>query len=110
LRRQRNTGKQIAVEVGVSPATVSRILRRLGINKLSALEPAEPVRRYERGNPGEIIRIDIKKFGRFEQIGHRITGDHKGQSNNRLTRRKSMARRSASSKPRCANGRTPKPI
>ena len=51
LRRQRHTGKQIAVEVGVSPATVSRILRRLGLNRLSALEPAEPVRRYERENP-----------------------------------------------------------
>ena len=31
LRRQRFTGKQIAAEVGVSPATVSRILRRLGL-------------------------------------------------------------------------------
>jgi hypothetical protein len=47
LRRQRWTGKQIAAATGVSPATVSRILRRLGLNKLSALEPAEPVRRYE---------------------------------------------------------------
>ena len=45
LRRQRWTGKQIAAESGVSPATVSRVLRRLGLNKLSALEPAEPVRR-----------------------------------------------------------------
>ena len=83
LRRQRYTGKQIAAEVGVSPATVSRILQRLGINKLSALEPAEPVRRYEREHPGEIIHIDVKKLGRFERIGHRITGDRKGQSNGR---------------------------
>ena len=37
LRRQRWTGKQIAAETGVSPATVSRVLRRLGLNKLSAL-------------------------------------------------------------------------
>jgi transposase InsO family protein len=83
LRRQRYTGKQIALEVGVSSATVSRILRRLGLNKLSALEPAEPVRRYERQHPGEIIHIDIKKLGRFEQVGHRITGDRTRQSNNR---------------------------
>src|ERR1700737_1192785 len=83
LRRQRHTGKQIAAEVGVSPATVSRILRRLGLNRISALEPAEPVRRYEREKPGEIIHIDIKKLGRFEQVGHRITGDRKGQSNSR---------------------------
>jgi len=83
LRRQRLTGKAIAVEVGVSPATVSRILRRLGLNKLSALEPAEPVRRYEREQPGELIHIDIKKLGRFNRIGHRISGDRRGQSNSR---------------------------
>src|SRR5947207_12563484 len=81
LRRQRRTGKQIAAETGVSPATVSRVLRRLGLNKLSALEPAEPIRRYERENPGEMIHIDIKKLGRFSQVGHRITGDpQKGKS------------------------------
>src|ERR1700676_1118227 len=51
LRRQRHTGKQIAAEVGVSPATVSRILRRLGLNRIRDLEPAEPVRRYEREKP-----------------------------------------------------------
>jgi transposase InsO family protein len=81
LRRQRWTGKQIAAEAGVSPATVSRILRRLGLNRIAALEPAEPVRRYEREKPGELIHIDIKKLGRFERVGHRITGDRKGQSN-----------------------------
>jgi transposase InsO family protein len=83
LRRQRYIGKQIAAEVGVSPATVSRVLRRLGLNRLSALEPAEPVRRYEREHPGEIIHIDIKKLGRFNGIGHRITGDRTRQSNSR---------------------------
>jgi transposase InsO family protein len=83
LRRQRWTGKQIAAETGVSPATVSRVLKRLGLNRLAALEPAEPVRRYERKNPGELIHIDIKKLGRFDQVGHRITGDRTGQSNNR---------------------------
>ena len=83
LRRQRLTGQAIAAEVGVSPATVSRVLKRLGLNKLSALEPAEPVRRYERERPGELIHIDIKKLGKFNQIGHRITGDRTGQSNSR---------------------------
>src|SRR6185437_7236842 len=52
-------------EVGVSPATVSRVLKRLGLNKLKMLEPAEPVRRYEREHPGELIHIDIKKLGKF---------------------------------------------
>ena len=62
LRRQRYTGKQIAAEVGVSPATVSRVLRRLGLNRLSALEPAEPVRRYEREHPGELIHIVVAQI------------------------------------------------
>jgi transposase InsO family protein len=83
LRRQRLPGKEIAAMVGVSAATVSRVLKRLGLRKLSALEPAEPPRRYERERPGEMIHIDIKKLGKFNQIGHRITGDRKGQSNSR---------------------------
>src|SRR5207302_11097593 len=81
LRRQRWTGAQIARETGVSKASVSRILRRLGLNRLKALEPVEPIRRYERQHPGELIHIDIKKLGRFDRIGHRITGDRTGQSN-----------------------------
>jgi transposase InsO family protein len=81
LRRQRMTGKQIASQVGVSAATVSRVLQRLGLSKLKALEPAVPVRRYEREHPGELIHIDIKKLGRFVRPGHRITGDRqKGES------------------------------
>jgi transposase InsO family protein len=83
LRRQRWTGKQIAAEVSVSPATVSRVLRRLGLNKLSALEQ-EPVRRYERENPGELIHIDIKKLGRIGSVGHRITGRKTGVVNRHL--------------------------
>jgi len=83
LRRQRFTGQQIARDLGVSPATVSRVLRRLGLNRIAALQPAEPVRRYERERPGELIHIDIKKLGRFERTGHRVTGDRTGQSNSR---------------------------
>src|SRR5712672_453289 len=83
LRRLRMPGKEIAATVGVSPATVSRVLKRLGLSKLSALEPVEPPRRYQRERPGEMIHIDIKKLGKFNQIGHRITGDRRGQSNTR---------------------------
>lgn len=83
LRRERLCGKAIAAEVGVSPATISRILKRLGLSKLSALEPTTPVRRYEREHPGELIHIDIKKLGKFNRVGHRITGDRRGQSNAR---------------------------
>jgi len=84
LRRQRWTGKRIAAETGVSPATVGRVLRRLGLNTLSALEPAEPIRRYERDNPGELIHIDIKKLGRIGSVGHRITGRQPGVINRHL--------------------------
>jgi transposase InsO family protein len=83
LRRQRHTGEQIAAEVGVSAATISRILKRLGLNRLSALEPAAPIRRYERATPGEIVHIDIKKLGKFNRIGHRVTGERMGQSKTR---------------------------
>jgi transposase InsO family protein len=79
LRRQRWTGQQIAQAVEVSPATVSRILRRARLSRIRDLEPPEPVVRYERKTPGELIHIDIKKLGRFEQIGHRITGDRTSQ-------------------------------
>jgi transposase InsO family protein len=75
LRRVRYTGKQIAAELGLSPATVSRILKRLGLNRIDALEPARPVQRYERARPGEMIHIDIKKLGRFNTVGHRVSGD-----------------------------------
>jgi transposase len=80
LRRQRMTGKAIAAETGASTATVSRVLKRLASNRLSALEPAEPPRRYQRERPGELIHIDIKKLGMFNRIGHRITGDRTGHS------------------------------
>ena len=83
LRRQRWTGKHIAMEVGVSPATVSRVLKRVGLSRLKDIDPAEPVRRYERSAPGEMIHLDIKKLGKFNRVGHRITGNRHRQSNQR---------------------------
>lgn len=83
LRRQRFTGRQIARETTVSPATVSRILRRVRLSRARDLEPPEPVRRYEYDHPGDMIHIDIKRLGRFEAPGHRVTGDRTGQSNGR---------------------------
>jgi transposase InsO family protein len=75
LRRQRLTGRQIARQVRVSPATVSRVLRAARLSRAKDLEPAEPVIRYEREAPGDLIHLDIKKLNRFEKVGHRITGD-----------------------------------
>ena len=84
-RRQRLTGQQIARDLAVSPATVSRVLRRHGLSRIRDLEPPAPVQRYERERPGELIHIDIKKLGRFERVGHRITGERTGQSKGRGT-------------------------
>lgn len=75
LLRQRWSGTHIAQHVGVSPATVSRVLKRAGLSRSRDIEPAAPVVRYEREHPGEMIHIDIKKLGRFERVGHRITDD-----------------------------------
>ena len=83
LRRQRLTGRHIAQQVGVSPATVSRVLKRAGLSRLKDIEPAEPIRRYERAHPGELIHLDIKTLGRFDAVGHRITGDRTRQSSRR---------------------------
>ncbi|MDP2122732.1 MAG: IS481 family transposase [Hoeflea sp.] len=83
LRRKRLTGKHIAMETGVSPATVSRVLKRAGLSRMKNIEPAEPVVRYEYSKPGGLIHLDIKRLGRFDRVGHRITGDRTGQSNSR---------------------------
>jgi transposase len=40
-RRQRRTGKEIAAAVGVSAATVSRILKRLGFNRRPGCQTRE---------------------------------------------------------------------
>jgi transposase InsO family protein len=85
LRRQRLSGPVIARRLGRPVSTIGLVLRRLGLARLSALDPKPPVVRYERERPGELIHIDIKKLGRIDGIGHRITGDRRGQSNKRGT-------------------------
>ena len=75
LRRLRLTGPEIAETLGMATSTVSAVLRRIGLGKLSRLEPAEPARRYERSRPGELLHIDVKKLGRIEGgAGHRFLG------------------------------------
>jgi len=81
LRRERMTGPAIARALGMARSTVGLVLRRLGLGKLKLLDPRAPVVRYERSRPGEMIHLDIKKLGRFDMVGHRITGDRrKGES------------------------------
>ena len=64
-------------------STVGAVLRRLGLGCLAALDPKPPVVRYEREHPGELIHIDIKKLGKIDGVGHRITGQHTGMVKNR---------------------------
>jgi transposase InsO family protein len=75
LRRLRMTGPAIARALGMPRSTVAAVLRRIGLGKLAALEPRPPAVRYERKTPGEMIHLDIKKLGRFEVAGHRVTRD-----------------------------------
>jgi hypothetical protein len=82
LRRLRLTGPEIAELLEMATSTVSAVLGRIGLGKLSRLEPAESIRRYERSRPGELIHIDVKKLGRIERgPGHRIVG-RQGQRRN----------------------------
>ena len=83
LRREKMPGNQIAEITGVSPATVSRVLRGVRLSRMKDVDPKPPARRYERENPGYMIHLDIKKLGRFDRVGHRITRDRRGQSNAR---------------------------
>jgi len=75
LRRKLFLQARIAAYTGVSRSIVSRVLQRAGMSKLTDLSPKEDVQRYEHDALGELLHIDIKKLGRFEKVGHRITGD-----------------------------------
>jgi len=77
LRRRRLTQARIAQALGVAASTVSRVLARAGLSKLRDLAPVEPVQRYEHAAPGELLHIDIKKLGRIERPGHRVTGNQR---------------------------------
>jgi transposase InsO family protein len=73
LRRDWRTVRQIAQAVGVSASTVARVCRAAGLARLRNLEPPTVPVRYERERPGELLHIDIKRLGRFDRVGHRIT-------------------------------------
>jgi transposase InsO family protein len=74
LRRQRWTGYRIAGHTGLSRATVSRILRRLKLNRIRHLEPVTVYPRYEHEAPGDMLHLDIKKLGRFTSGAFRVSG------------------------------------
>jgi len=77
LRRERWTGLRIAQQTGLSRATVSRILRRLKLNRIRDLEPRPVVQRYEHAAAGDLLHLDIKKLGRIVRPSHRVTGNRR---------------------------------
>jgi transposase InsO family protein len=83
LRRHRMTGAAIAARLKIPKATVARVLKRHGLERLKKLDPPVPVRRYERSRPGELVHLDVKKLGRVKGLGHRVTGHHAGVHRNR---------------------------
>jgi transposase InsO family protein len=83
LRRLRWTSTKIAAELDLATSTVCAVLRRLGLHRLSRLEPPEPPNRYCRRHPGELIHIDIKKLGRFNRPGLRATDRRAGYRRSR---------------------------
>jgi transposase InsO family protein len=76
LRRERFTLAQIAERTKISLSSVARICRAKGLNRLHLVdaEVPPPIQRYERERAGELLHLDIKKLGRFSDVGHRITG------------------------------------
>jgi transposase InsO family protein len=83
LRRLRMTAAEIAQCLSMPPSTVSGILTRTGLGKLSRLEPLEPANRYECRRPGELVHVDVKKLGKIARPGHRVTGRVSGGGHHR---------------------------
>jgi transposase InsO family protein len=74
LRTLRKTASTIAAILQMAVSTVCAVLARVGLNRLSKLEPVEPANRYCRRHPGELIHLDIKTLGRFRRPGKRALG------------------------------------
>jgi transposase InsO family protein len=86
LRRLRFTAAEIAETLGMALSTISGILTREGMGRLGRLG-LEPVTRYERERPGELVHIDVKKLGRIRGVGHRISGSRASQAKTRVNGR-----------------------
>lgn len=63
LRTFRLTALDIAGALGLARSTVAHVLKRMGPNRRDRLDPPQPVRRYERDRPADLIHLDIKKLG-----------------------------------------------
>jgi len=83
LRKLRMTGAEIALCLSMALSTVSAVLLRVGLGKLSRLQPPEPPNRYQRRYPGELLHVDVKKLARIPEwgAGHRVHGNRRLQRN-----------------------------
>ena len=71
--------RRIAVEVGRPHSTVHQVLRRGGCSRRNPSE-RPPVIRYEWPCPGNLLHMDVKRFGKFSEPGHALTGDRTTRS------------------------------
>ncbi|MEV5667175.1 IS481 family transposase [Streptomyces flaveolus] len=89
LRTSRKLGPaRIGPILGLPASTVHRILVRHGLNRVAWLDrpTGEPIRRYERARPGELIHVDIKKLGNIpDGGGWRTVGRTAGDRNRQAT-------------------------
>jgi transposase InsO family protein len=75
LRRQTGWGpRSLSAALGRPPSTIWRVLRRHGCSRASR-QPRPAANRYEYGAVGDLVHLDIKKLGRFWQVGKRILKD-----------------------------------
>ena len=79
LRRRHMPGYEIARHTGLSPASVSRILRRVRLSRWRDLNPPPPVQRYEHPRPGDMLHLDIKGMTRFSEVSLRGDGRLRGK-------------------------------
>ena len=89
--RRRWGADHIAHEVGLAASTVQNILNEAGLGRLDRGDRAtntEPVRRYQRDTPGELIHVDIKKLaGIPDGGGWRTRGrGYKGEKSSKASR------------------------
>ncbi|MFF3864163.1 IS481 family transposase [Streptomyces sp. NPDC002209] len=87
LRTSRKLGPaRIGPVLGLPASTVHRILVRHGLNRLAWLDrpTGEPVRRYERARPGELVHVDIKKLGNIPDGGGHKVMDRRQAMDNKL--------------------------
>lgn len=75
LRLRNMSGAEISSRTGLPRSTVARWLNRVGLGRLRQLAPPQPIRRYEKEHPGELLHLDIKKLGKIRGVGHRISGN-----------------------------------